>query len=147
MSLIRRACRSFGVLPRRAIEDFWKGGFMDPALTGDEKMRNAVSGDPWPAVLLRLKSFEDLHKLWYVLLKEKNLLMAERLDSRQAGVRWKNFGRLKKVKLSMKRILTVLSRREIHEQALRGKELLAKQQEREALEASRSAEEGEAQHE
>lgn len=137
MSLIRRACRSFGLLPRRAIEDFWKGSYMDPALTGDEKMRNAASGDPWPAVLLRLKSFEDLHKLWYVLLKEKNLLMGERLEARQAGVRWKNYGRLKKTKLSMKRILTVLSRREIHQHCLRGKEMLEKQEQRESIESQR----------
>merc|ERR1712151_894895 len=43
----------------------------------------------------------------------------------------------KKVKMSMKRILTVLTRREIHQQALRAKEILAKQDEREILETRR----------
>merc|ERR1712181_151929 len=91
----------------------------------------------WPAVLLRLKSFEDLHKLWYVCLKEKNFLLAEQHEARQRRVKWMHHGRLKKVKLSMKRILTVLTRREIHQQALRAKEILAKQEEREALETQR----------
>merc|ERR1711879_559756 len=63
--------------------------------------------------------------------------MGEQHSCRQLGVRWKNHGRLKKVKLSMKRILTVLSRREIHQQAIKAKEMLAKQQTREELETQR----------
>merc|ERR1711879_272334 len=97
----------------------------------------AQSGDPWPAVLLRMQSFEDLHKLWYVLLKEKNFLITEQHEARQQRVRWKHHGRLKKVKLSMKRILTVITRRKIHQQALRAQELLVKQERREALETQR----------
>mmetsp|Transcript_120144 Transcript_120144/g.340020 ORF Transcript_120144/g.340020 Transcript_120144/m.340020 type:complete len:231 (+) Transcript_120144:55-747(+) len=134
----RRACAGFAArLPRRGIEEFWVGGTRDPALNAGEKMAKAQSGDPWPAVLLRLKSFEDLHKLWYVCLKEKNFLMAEQHEARQQRIRWKHHGRLKKVKLGMKRILTVLSRREIHQQALRSKDILAKQEKREELETQR----------
>lgn len=109
----------------------------DPEATALEKASGGQTGDPWPACLLRLKSFEDLHKLWYVCLKEKNFLMSERHACRQKQMRWKHHGRLKKAKLSMKRILTVLSRREIHRQVLRGKEILAQQEEREKLETRR----------
>mmetsp|Transcript_74066 Transcript_74066/g.116878 ORF Transcript_74066/g.116878 Transcript_74066/m.116878 type:complete len:234 (+) Transcript_74066:58-759(+) len=138
MAMWLRACAGLASrLPRRGIEEFWVGGLRDSKLGAGEKEANARTGDPWPAVLLRLKSFEDLHKLWYVLLKEKNFLLAEQHEARQLRIRWKHHGRLKKVKLSMKRILTVLTRREIHQQALRAKEILAKQEEREALETQR----------
>eukprot|EP00930_Biecheleria_cincta_P075049 TRINITY_DN62245_c0_g1_i1.p1 TRINITY_DN62245_c0_g1~~TRINITY_DN62245_c0_g1_i1.p1 ORF type:complete len:247 (-),score=52.10 TRINITY_DN62245_c0_g1_i1:60-767(-) len=129
----RVSCR----LPRRGIEEFWRGGVRDPQLNAAQKTEFAKTGDPWPAVLLRLKSFEDMHKLWYVLLKEKNFLLAEQHEARQQRIRWKNHGRLKKVKLSMKRILTVITRREIHQQALRAKEILGQQNLREELETQR----------
>jgi len=133
-----RACANAATrLPRRGIEEFWKGGVRDPQINAGQKQANAISGDPWPAVLLRLKSFEDMHKLWYVLLKEKNFLLAEQHEARQNQIRWKHHGRLKKVKLSMKRILTVLTRREIHQQALRAKEILSQQDLREELETQR----------
>merc|ERR1712060_562122 len=109
----------------------------DSTISATDKARNAESGDPWPAVLLRLKSFEDMHKLWYVLLKEKNYLLAEQHEARQQKIRWKHHGRLKMVKLGMKRILTVLTRREIYQQALQAKDILAKQETREELETER----------
>jgi len=102
-----------------------------------ERKENLNTGDSWPAALLRLKSFEELHKLWFVLLKEKNLLMGEQAAARAHNINMEGHGRLKKVKMSMKRILTVLSRREIHQQCLRAKEMLKKQEERESLETRR----------
>ncbi|CAK9075674.1 39S ribosomal protein L47 [Durusdinium trenchii] len=136
-SWLRSCASALRRLPRRGIEEFWQGGVRDPLINAAQKQEWAKSGDPWPAVLLRQKSFEDMHKLWYVLLKEKNFLLAEQHEARQNRVRWKHHGRLKKVKLSMKRILTVLTRREIHQQVLRSKEMLLQQTQREELETQR----------
>ena len=122
---------------KRGIEKFWAGGQLDPKATPDAVKSNTETGDAWPAVLLRMKSFDDLHKLWHVLLKEKNFLLTERQHAKSYRSKWDGHGRLKKVKLSMKRILTVLSRREIHQQTIRAKDILEKQTEREGLEVRR----------
>ena len=115
------------------LQKFWYQGALDPEATGEQKLRMQRSGDAWPACLLRLKSFGDLWRLWHVCLKEKNFLLSERQYARSMNCSFPSHGRLKKVKLTMKRILTVLSRREIHQQALRAKELLSCQQEREIM--------------
>ncbi|KAG2057749.1 MRP-L47-domain-containing protein [Suillus hirtellus] len=43
-------------------------------------------GESWKAAELRRKSFKDLHTLWYVLLRERNLLAAQREEARRIGV-------------------------------------------------------------
>lgn len=123
-------------VPKRGIEELWKNSFLDnvPMKT---KIENSKTGDAWPCVLLRKKSFEDLHKLYYLCLKEKNKLLGEQNFHLQNNTRMVQPGRVKKVKLTMKRILTVLSRRAIHEQCIRAKEMLKKQQEREIYETEK----------
>lgn len=58
------------------------------------------TGRSWKAEELRQKSFDDLHKLWYVLLKERNVLATQREEATRLRLPkqlWSNQGRLKKV--------------------------------------------------
>jgi large subunit ribosomal protein L47 len=73
---------------------------------------NIYSGRSWRASELRLKSFDELHQLWFVLLKEKNRLVTD-LGARENARGWSGVGRLRKVKESMARIKTVLKERAI----------------------------------
>jgi len=53
-----------------------------------EKKDEAVhySGRAWSAAELRRKSFKDLHTLWYVVLRERNLLETQSLEAKRLGI-------------------------------------------------------------
>ncbi|XP_052183492.1 uncharacterized protein LOC127795692 isoform X2 [Diospyros lotus] len=72
-------------------------------------------GRSWKASELRLKSWDDLHKLWYVLLKEKNMLMTQRQMLYAQNLKFSNPERIPKVRKSMCRIKQVLTERAIVE--------------------------------
>jgi large subunit ribosomal protein L47 len=55
-------------------------------------------GRAWSMDELRLKSSSDLHKLWYVLLKERNMLLTMRHLRERTGNYFPNPERLDKVK-------------------------------------------------
>ena len=61
-------------------------------------------GRAWKSSELRLKSFDDLHKLWYVLLKEKNALLTEYYDCESRNVAMTHPERLHKVKMEYERL-------------------------------------------
>ena len=81
----------------------------------------APLGLAWTAPDLRTKSWDDLHKLWLVLLKERNLLLSARDDARAARERLANPFRLTKVRKSMARVKGVMWERARAEHT--GKEL------------------------
>ncbi|BAM42160.1 uncharacterized protein TOT_040000530 [Theileria orientalis strain Shintoku] len=136
MSLIRffRPRIPFSAIPKRGIDELWKGGYLDPETPFGQKEKLSTTGYPWPSYLLRQKSFEDLRSLYFSCLKEKNLLLGERWAAYQNHTKPPKHGRLKKVKLTMKRILGVITRREIHQQCVRAKQILKAQEEKEVLE-------------
>lgn len=99
-----------------SLHDFFEDGRSLPIF---ERTKAPAYGRAWKADELRLKSFEDLHKLWFVLLKEKNLLATQKAEAQRLGQQWFGVNRLHKVSLSMARIKTVLTERKIlHEKAL-----------------------------
>ncbi|GAA0173548.1 ribosomal protein [Lithospermum erythrorhizon] len=69
---------SMGRIAQNPLEEFFE---VDRTMEAEKPV---VYGRGWKASELRLKSWDDLNKLWYVLLKEKNMLMTQKqiLDSR-----------------------------------------------------------------
>ena len=69
------------------------------------------TGRAWRAAELRQKSFDDLHTLWFVCLRERDYLLTERLYFRQLGQMAPEGSRLLKVKRTMGGIRVVLGER------------------------------------
>ncbi|KAJ3188350.1 hypothetical protein HDU85_005501 [Gaertneriomyces sp. JEL0708] len=66
------------------------------------------TGRAWQAAELRSKSFEDLHKLWWVCLKEKNKLYSQKTEAARFRLFFPHKARVEELKLTMKRIKLVL---------------------------------------
>lgn len=76
----------------------------------EEKVKH---GRPWRLDELRLKSNSDLHKLWFVLHKERNMLLTMEEAYREKGVSMPSHERIAKVDESMESLLSVVQEREI----------------------------------
>ncbi|CAI9597590.1 unnamed protein product [Staurois parvus] len=99
-------CTSFhSSAARRGLEEF----FDAPDNWGEKSIK---SGDSWTVNQLRGKSSEDLHKLWYVLLKEKNMLLTLEQESKRQRVAMPSSDRLDKVTKSMENLDRVVTERE-----------------------------------
>ena len=94
---------------------------------GLEEFRSAVQlskggkevpvGGDWKAWMLREKNTDDLHKLWFVLLKERNALLTENATCKRRGQEMTQPDRWVKVKKSMARIKFVLHERSLEYKA------------------------------
>lgn len=86
------------------LNEFFSGDIMDGA--------KVEAGRPWKTDELRLKSNEDLHKLWYVLLKERNMLLTlEEMYLKQKGA-MASPERIEKVEESMENVMSVVRERD-----------------------------------
>ncbi|XP_063162481.1 large ribosomal subunit protein uL29m [Candoia aspera] len=90
---------------QNGLEEF----FDDPKNWGKKEVK---SGDSWTVEQLRGKSSEDLHKLWYVLLKERNMLLTLEQEAKRQVLPMPSPERLEKVKTSMERMDQVIQERE-----------------------------------
>ncbi|KAJ2503256.1 54S ribosomal protein L4 mitochondrial [Coemansia sp. RSA 1972] len=93
----------------RGLEEFFEAGQRLPV----EKMS---TGRSWSASELRQKSWEDLQKLWYIVLKERNVLASQKVEKNRLGVPtiyFANRSRAVKCQQTMARIKTVLNERNI----------------------------------
>uniref|UniRef100_A0A8D0EFW1 Large ribosomal subunit protein uL29m n=1 Tax=Salvator merianae TaxID=96440 RepID=A0A8D0EFW1_SALMN len=100
------SCASFHTsLPQNGLQEF----FDDPQNWGKDEVK---SGDSWTVEQLRGKSSEDLHKLWYVLLKERNMLLTMEHEGKRLNKPMPSPERLDKVKDSMDRMDLVIQERE-----------------------------------
>lgn len=100
--------------------------FMDPPKKPNEVMQ---VGRAWTMADLRRKSFEDLHKLWFVMYKERNLLLTSRNKSRKmsrpvVGVDEKRY---LKIKVSMGAIKKLLMERSKIKKIIAEKEKVAQE--------------------
>jgi len=80
----------------------------DPKNLNEKSIR---VGRQWLTDELRLKSNGDLHKLWFVLLKERNMLMTMEHAYKEAVEKFPNPERLDKVEESMDNIESVVRER------------------------------------
>ncbi|GLB38320.1 putative mitochondrial 39-S ribosomal protein L47 (MRP-L47) [Lyophyllum shimeji] len=69
----------------RKKEDETPGDARYEVVESPESMQKQT-GRAWMASELRLKSFRDLHTLWYILLRERNLLATQKEEARRMGV-------------------------------------------------------------
>ncbi|KAI4500447.1 hypothetical protein M0802_004409 [Mischocyttarus mexicanus] len=82
--------------------------FDDPVNWGKDTIK---VGREWRLDELRLKSNEDLHKLWFVLIKERNMLLTMEDASKKSYKIFPNPERIDKVEMSMANLETVVRER------------------------------------
>lgn len=90
--------------PRNDLMEF----FDNPKNWGETEVKH---GRAWTKDELRIKSASDLHKLWYILLKERNMLMTMEHEYSQACQYFPSPERLDKVKISMENLEDVVKER------------------------------------
>ncbi|KAI3404182.2 MRPL4 [Candida oxycetoniae] len=105
---------NFKVSPDHPLWQFFpQGNATNSAIREPDELD--LNSREWTSAELRQKSFEDLHKLWYIILKERNILAREVRVGESIGMAdARQFDLLdEKLVKSQKRIKQVLSERHI----------------------------------
>ena len=101
--------RSLSVsLGRKGLEEFFPPGVYDSDKFVEEK---PVVGRAWTASDLRIRSSADLHKFWFVLLKEQNMLLTMRQECKRLGIPVPGPTRLHKVRKAMRIVKAIAGER------------------------------------
>ncbi|CAL1266675.1 unnamed protein product [Larinioides sclopetarius] len=90
--------------PRQDLMEF----FDDPKNFGENEVK---SGRAWTIDELRIKSNSDLHKLWFVLYKEKNMLLTMEHNCKEEAEYFPSPERIDKVEISMENLEAVVRER------------------------------------
>ena len=102
--------RNFSVgFCRKGLEEFFPPGVYDSDKFVEE---NPIVGRAWKASELRIRSNSDLHKFWYVLLKEQNTLLTMRQECKRLGIPVPGPTRLHKVRKTMNILKHVIGERD-----------------------------------
>lgn len=96
-------------------------------------------GRRWSAAEMRLKSSQDMSKLWVVLMRERNMLYSSRMEHRKNKTKMKYPDRLSKVRKSMAMIKVVLGERERALDAAKFEARAAKEEHDRELKVERAA--------
>ena len=116
MSINWHYFKSMNRVPRTTIPKAATGNLKDLfQFTGfkPDARQQVATGRAWRPEELRLKSHDDLHKLWYVCLKEKNKLKSDWLMAKQLQQGFYGYSDLLKVRMTMSRLLTIVNERKL----------------------------------
>ena len=103
-----KRCFSVGTC-QRGFEEFFPPGVYEGKNYVEEE---PVVGRRWKISELRIRSNTDLHKFWYVLLKEKNMLLTLDQECKRLGVFVPGPTRLHKVEQTMDLVERVIKERQ-----------------------------------
>ena len=78
---------------------------------GEDLVKSGYAGQAWTVEALRLKNSKDLHKLWYVLLMERNVLSTLDRECEECEKTTPHEDKMVKVEQSMENILRVIEER------------------------------------
>lgn len=115
MNIFRAVFRANNLRNKQAISQLYQFTSLDKMTTvrakgsrPDEKEQVFHFGRAWQRHELALKSNEDLHKLWYVLLKEKNSILSDDMYVQRLYGENLPLTRIKRVEKSMKNLWKVM---------------------------------------